>query len=634
VDKKVYLIDQMKTTSGGTCCDVMKKVPYLDLGPNGEVSLRGSENVAVLVNGKRAGILGDERKSCAVAIPIPAAMIDRVEIITSPSSEYDPDGMAGIVNIILKEEKKTGYNGELSINAGNTNNFNLGSTLSYRTNKLHSFLKFNTELFQQNNNGHRVINSLDSIDSTKFRSIKDNELYFINLGAKYDISDRTLFTSEAKFIQHNQNPLDTIYNYDNGIQNDIIHINLKGDGFAQIYELGAYTNFLNNSKLALKFSSDKQKKNENIEGIGLTSTNTSEDQLNLSKMILETDYYHDISDNFKYKIGYKGRFNSHDKNYNTNNNIHIFQYNENINAIYGTITSGLTEKLKSKIGLRFEQVLGDIIFNSTETQIEINNNYNHVYPSAHLIYLFNPYSNLKISYSSRVNRPETKMLYPFSQNQLSSLVDTIGNPNLKPEFINLFEITYLLTQEKYKTDFSLYHHNIKNAIQWNDDVDNVTYNNSGLGSLNGLDVMINFSPLNYWDFTFIGNYYKSIITGSEESNLNGMTSGGLIRCISMLKTKKFGEIELNTNYQLPKKITTGTIWPDGKFTLDMAYQISLYDDQLKITCKAINILDSDIYEQNITETTYNGDIYIDSYRKYSSPTFYIAIQYKFGTISN
>ena len=91
----------MKTTSGGTCCDVMKKVPSLDLGPNGEVSLRGSENVAVLINGKRAGIIGDERKSCAVAVPVPAAMIDRVEIITSPSAEYDPDGITGIINIIL-----------------------------------------------------------------------------------------------------------------------------------------------------------------------------------------------------------------------------------------------------------------------------------------------------------------------------------------------------------------------------------------------------------------------------------------------------------------------------------------------------------------------------------------------------
>ncbi|MBT5955872.1 MAG: TonB-dependent receptor plug domain-containing protein, partial [Candidatus Marinimicrobia bacterium] len=154
VDKKVYVIDQMKTTSGGTCCDVMKKVPSLDLGPNGEISFRGSENVAVLVNGKRAGILGDERKSCAVAIPIPAAMIDRVEIITSPSAEYDPDGMTGIVNIILKEDKVSGYNGDLSINIGSTNKLNLGSTLSYRNNKLHLFSKFSTEMLEQRGNGY------------------------------------------------------------------------------------------------------------------------------------------------------------------------------------------------------------------------------------------------------------------------------------------------------------------------------------------------------------------------------------------------------------------------------------------------------------------------------------------------
>jgi outer membrane receptor protein involved in Fe transport len=261
-----------------------------------------------------------------------------------------------------------------------------------------------------------------------------------------------------------------------------------------------------------------------------------------------------------------------------------------------------------------------------------NNNYDHIYPSAYLAYVFNPYSNLKFAYSSRVNRPEIKMLDLFPQNQFSSLVDTIGNPNLKPEFVDAFEISYTLTQDKYRADLSLYHHNIKNVIQWYNDIDIVTYNNSGKESLKGIDIMLKISPLTFWDFTFTGNYYSSNISDDIIDGLNGNTSGGIIRGISMFKMPNGGDLEFSSTHLLSKKIITGTV--EDKFTLDIAYQISLYDDRLKLTCKAINILDNDIYDQNIGITDNNGDIYnIHSYKKYSNRTFYITMQYKFGTLS-
>jgi hypothetical protein len=146
--------------------------------------------------------------------------------------------------------------------------------------------------------------------------------------------------------------------------------------------------------------------------------------------------------------------------------------------------------------------------------------------------------------------------------------------------------------------------------------------------------MLKVSPLTFLDLTFSGNYYKSKIKNSTENYLNGNTSGGTIRGISMFKMPHGGNLEISGTYQPPKKITTGTIFPDGKITMDMAYQISLYDERLKLTCKIINILDSDTYKQNIIQTEDDGNIYsIDSYRKYNNQTFYITIQYKFGNIT-
>jgi outer membrane receptor protein involved in Fe transport len=226
------------------------------------------------------------------------------------------------------------------------------------------------------------------------------------------------------------------------------------------------------------------------------------------------------------------------------------------------------------------------------------------------------------------------MLDPFPRDQYTSEVDSVGNPGLKPEFVDAFELSYALTQDKYKTDLSLYHHNIKDVILWDDDIDTVTYNNSGKGSLNGVDIMLKVSPLNIWDLTFTGNYYKSIISGETEDDQDGSTSGGIIRGISMFKIQNGGDLELSGTYQLPKETMTGTVWPDGKFTLDMAYQVSFFDDRLKLTCKAIDILDTDIYEQNIIETTDNGDSYnIHNYRKYDQRTFYLTLLYKFGGVS-
>ena len=146
--------------------------------------------------------------------------------------------------------------------------------------------------------------------------------------------------------------------------------------------------------------------------------------------------------------------------------------------------------------------------------------------------------------------------------------------------------------------------------------------------------MLKVSPLIFWDLTFTGNYYSSKISGSTEDDQKGSTSGGIMRGISMFKIPNGGDLEFSGTYQLPKEIITGTVWPDGKFTLDMAYQVSLFDDRLKLTCKAIDILDSDIYEQNITETADNGDIHnINSYRKYDQRTFYLTLLYKFGSVS-
>ena len=205
VDKKIYNIEQLKTTAGGTCCDVMKKIPSLDVGLDGTVSLRGTSNVTILIDEKRAGMLGGERKTNAVAIPVPTSMIDRIEIITSPSAKYDPDGMSGIVNIILKDEKLEGYNSEVSLNVGHTGKLTTGGLVNYRWNELNLYAKGNLDIINMAGNGTRDISLTDVNNDLVYRSNETTQtnayhsINFINTGLNYSISENSQMTIDSKF---------------------------------------------------------------------------------------------------------------------------------------------------------------------------------------------------------------------------------------------------------------------------------------------------------------------------------------------------------------------------------------------------------------------------------------------------
>ena len=594
VDKKVYNIDQMKSTAGGTCCDVMKKVPSLDIGPNGEISLRGSDNVTVLINEKRTGIIGGDRKTCAVAVPVPAAMIDRIEIITSPSAEYDPDGMSGIVNIILKEEKVFGYNGELSINMGDTDKLNGGGALSYRKNKIHLFTKLNFESQKFVGIGSRFA---DGSVIENNNNISSNDIQFFNIGSKYDISSWMLFTGEGKFTQVSSELNETTTFSNNS---DIISIN-NNEGQSQVYDLGLYSNLSNDNILNAEISFDIQE-NE-------TQNSHNEYQLDISRLIVKSDYYNSGNDNFQFNLGYKGRINTHVKEDAIDDN--VFKFNEDIHAIYGSLTYEITENIKSKAGLRFETVESLIDFT--------NNNYYKLYPSAHLSYVINPFSSIRFGYSSRVNRPELKQLDPFLITSSTS-IDTVGNPELEPEFIEAVELGYSRTSDVSKIDFTLYNHFITNITQWDESaIDTLTYRNAGNGNLNGGEMMLKYSPLTMWDITLTGNYYQSNISRDNE-----IYYGGLGRLISTYKFVNNGEFELSGTYHAPSKTSIGLEYPDGQYTIDLAYQVSLFDDRLKLTCKVIDIFDNNQYVRESDNYTV--------YKKYDERTFYITMQYKFSSI--
>jgi len=192
IDKKIFFVDQNLSVQGGTASDALKKIPSVDVDIDGNISIRGDQNVTVFIDGKPSGLTHGDRR--ATVDNIPAAMIERVEVITNPSAKYDPDGMGGIINIILKRGVFEGMNGNTSISIGQFNQYNVSGMMNYRRKKWNMFANASTRLGNQDGFSKRsfIVEYPDYSDSSSQRNerIKIPEIYSVKLGGDYYLNKK------------------------------------------------------------------------------------------------------------------------------------------------------------------------------------------------------------------------------------------------------------------------------------------------------------------------------------------------------------------------------------------------------------------------------------------------------------
>ncbi|MDP6533209.1 MAG: TonB-dependent receptor [Candidatus Marinimicrobia bacterium] len=656
VDKKVYNIEQLKTTAAGTCCDVLKKIPSLDVGLDGTVSLRGTSNVTILIDEKRAGMLGGERKTNAVAIPVPASMIDRIEIITSPSAKYDPDGMSGIVNIILKDEVQQGYNSELSVNGGHTGKMTTGGLVNYRRKNVNMYIKGNLDIVQMAGNGTRDILLSDSNDVLIYKSNETSQMQtthsvnFLNAGIKYHISKESQLTLDSKFTRSGKLLNDSTFYDLNGFQLNK-SIKKEGDhrGLHQSYMIN-YTNQYNDNAFINADVTHDIYTETSTQDYYLNSIMDRQIEFDLSKMysIIKVDHFYSRNENFVTESGYKGRFLSIKKQYGSIPSPFHFRYVENIHALYRTVNYNISESFSIKPGLRFEWVTSTVessIDDSTHLSSnpfsfetgKITDDYFEIYPTFNASLKLNPYSNIHFGYGKRVNRPEFHALDPFPKHFFYSSIDTVGNPDLKPEFIHAFEMGYTALKNLYKFNGSVYYQAISDLIMWDeglvsDSLSLYSFENYGDGTLYGAEFNVKVSPMVNWEVTLGVNPFRYDVY--TENNDHEYYEGAVFRVVNTINFVRIGKIELNGSYHSPHSLSTGSIWPNGKVNLDLALQRSFLSEKLMLTVKVTDAFNKDHYERSIRgfDKQINLKSDINTYRKYDEPTIYLAVQYKFGDI--
>ena len=532
VDRTVYNAENDQTTRGGDATDVLKRVPLLSVDLDGNVSLRGSSNIKVLINNKPSAIAAT---SIADALKqIPADQIKTVEVITSPSAKYDAEGSGGIINIITKSNNLSG--GTLGVDASvGTRSSNLGLQGSYRTGKmgfsLGGFGRAGYNVPGEFSNVQTIKNADGSVASitSQTADTRQNQAFGRGvLGWDYDIDKHNSLTASLSYGARNQ------HTYQNGLasisslpnRNSVRDVNVLDNSgtvdaslnythtfekpqqefsLLTLYSRNDRTNNFTNSILSSDTNSPSLR-NENPSA-NQEFTVQADYQTPLAKnQILEfggKDILRRVSSNYSYyqATGPNGEF-VPSTGVGLNNG---FNYRQNVTAAYATVTLGLPKGFTLKPGLRYEYAIISADFNDGKA-VSIPN-YGVTVPSVNLSRKLANGNVLKLAYNRRIQRPSLQFLNPNLQ-QSNPLIRTTGNPRLAPEYTNNYELGYSTIVKRANLNFTAFARNTTGAIQAvrtpsADGIQNISYANIGREDAYGGSV---FASINSSKFSLNGGF--------------------------------------------------------------------------------------------------------------------------------
>lgn len=503
LDKKIYNIGKDITTSGGNVSDALNNIPSVSVDVEGGISLRGNDNVRILINGKPSALAGFG--STDVLQQLPADAIEKVEVITSPSARYDAEGTAGILNIVLKKEKTLGINGSVNatigvpFNARTTTNFNL------RTDK---FNIFNTLGYFRNESpgGGRFDNSYLSDASEFDRILEDrditrkNEGFNVNIGMEYFLTEKSSVTGSFFYRWSDENDLTENDNqrFADGSLNSRTFRSEDQSENDNSYQVSLnYTNNFNDDghKLTADFqySYDDEsvfteiQENNVVPNQNLLALENINEIQTQDDILAQIDYVLPMGE-AQFEAGYRGTFEKEINDYQldtlnqstgefeTNLDLtNIFTYHENVNALY-TQYGNKFGKFSALLGLRLEntqmkgsvdseidsEALEEIL--GEDVDLNFDKNYLGLFPTVNLIYEISETANVSIGYNRRINRPRGWFINPFPSRSSRTNVFQ-GNPDLDPAYANAFDIGYLKRWKELTFTSSVYYQRETNSFE-------------------------------------------------------------------------------------------------------------------------------------------------------------------------
>ncbi len=516
IDKKVFSVDQNIAAAGGSASDVLKNIPSVTVDNQGNVSLRKDGNVEVWINGKASGLTADNRAQ--VLQQMPAESIESIEIMTNPSAKYSPEGSAGIINIVMKQQHKAGYYGSVSAGVtypdGGKLGENLGASINYSSSKVDAYLNlgYRAMSFQGGGktNRYNYIGKDTTLLNQSYSSLMAFSGLFLRAGFDYHLDKKNTlslsgFGMAGSGIQNSSthNLLsENLYNNSTILRNYIQDntgtgtrpsLNLNFDYRHNFDKKGT---FLTGSA---SYSSHNRGGNTiYAQADSITNAKSNITQIADSKNTewdFKLDYTNKLSETSKLEAGWESTLSNRLSTSSGVDNLHLiylsnslisnslishptdipsyydnFNYNEQIHAGYLTYGNKI-DKLTFQLGLRGELFMKEStnttkIGNSQTDTVQLipQKTFFHIFPSFYLSYSLPNDAELQFNYSNRVNRPRGNQINPY-RNFADSTNITYGNPDLAPQYSSSLELNYIKTWEAQTLSASLYYHNTDNVIE-------------------------------------------------------------------------------------------------------------------------------------------------------------------------
>lgn len=656
LDKKTYNIGKDISSIGGTASDILANIPSVGVEQEGTISLRGNTGVLILVDGKPSAMTG---KNGLGLKQLSGSLIEKVEIITNPSAKFEAEGTAGIINLVLKKEKKAGVNGSVIATSGYRDIYGVSANLNYRKNRFNFFT--NLGLDYRKNHGY----------GTLYQEIQDTSLSIMDfdrehvlgglwgnarVGVDYYFNDNNILTTAINF-QHGQdqdeinmiyrdyideitNPKGISTRDDNTIKDETnleYSLTFTRKLGKKGHELVADIRFqdvekYDESELIGKYF-DTEFNPNGIEDL----VQRSSDEEGERRLITKLDYTYPISKNEKLEIGYQGSFRNIKNNFlveelvnydwevltNVSND---FKYDENIYGVYGTYKNK-KGKLSYQLGARMEYT--DVLTVLVKTNMKNPRDYFNFFPSASFKYDLKNGNALKLSYSRRIRRPTYNDLSPFftyndPRNQFA------GNPDLDPELTDSYELSHLKYWEKGSLStaiFYRYRTDVISRILEQVSGDTTLLRSENLDSREdvGLDITANYNPSSWWNLNANTLFYY---VSNDASNLNDTYQNDSytwrVRLNSRFKIKTKNEIQFTLNYRAPVAKAQG----ETKAITFLNFGLSrvVLNNKGKLTFNVSDVFNSSVF-RGMTETE---NIFRESEFQWTYRTLKLSFNYRIG----
>ncbi len=662
IDRKVVNVGKDLISSGTTASEILNNIPTVSVDPQTkELSLRGNSNVRILIDGKPSNI-----DATQLLQQIPSSSIKQIELITNPSAKYNPEGMSGIINIILHKNANDGFNGSINsgVTFGITPKVNTALNLNYKVGKVNFYGNYGLNHGKNANNGN--INSfrpnLENEQTFQFKNL--NTSHLVKIGMDYYINDKNTlsFYTNQNIVNGSGNGLTNINYLDSSLSDSRQLFDSKSNNNTQTYDVAFKHDFNKkgeNIELQTNFSNTKSPENTDYnetETVPVKTTLRTNDIVrNTDYLQINIDYVNPLTETTKLELGAETRIQNitnyfdetafeatvpYSKIGNSN-----FEFSRNISAVY-TNYSKQWKKWSAQFGVRLEHynIQGDFknVVNSSFLTENLNDNNSiednivSVYPSAFFNYKPSDQNSYNFNFSRRVDRPNVGQISPIRE-WTTPLVESRGNPNLQPQFTNSFEVNYTRTVKIGSITTGVFYRQINDEIgrviyknPANNSQDIISYDNFDNNNAFGIEASTNLKLAKWWSVNASADSYFKTVKGTVQNANTGLQEKGEIDVISF-------NTRVNQTFTATKNLKVNLFGmyrgPDlglqferkPMYKADIGATYSILKGKGSITARLNDIFDTMHFE-------FDGNI---PYRQagafyWESQTVYVGFNYMFG----